>query len=85
MNAGEDPVLRCPQGPGLLPGSGWAPEQGGAAPISHPEDPVHSLSGAGYGSYGYGGATSATVEAVSVCFSLSELGRKLKFSPMAWS
>lgn len=59
----------------------WAPEQGRGwgRPISHPGDPVHSLSGAGYGSYGME-ATQRLPATVSVCFSLSELGRKLQFS-----
>lgn len=67
MNAGEDHCPVLSQWARPAPWSGWDPwgqlrcrkRQGAGRPTSCPGDPVSSLSGAGYGSYGYGG-NSAT-------------------------
>uniref|UniRef100_A0A8C6FEN3 Interleukin enhancer binding factor 3 n=1 Tax=Moschus moschiferus TaxID=68415 RepID=A0A8C6FEN3_MOSMO len=90
MNAGEDPVLCCPQGHGLLPAVGGdtppcpvprdslrcRKRQGWGRPISHPGDPVHSFSGAGYGSYGYGGnsATAGYSDFFTDCYGYHDFG-----------
>lgn len=82
-------VLSCPRGPGLVPGGCESPgvklrcweKQAQGRPASSPDNSV-SFQALGMAATGTE-ATQQQLATVSVCFSLSELGKKLQFSSCA--